>query len=218
MSKKAAIVLCGCGSRDGSEIHESVCTLLAVAKNGAQALCYAPGASQARVVNHVTGKEEPGDERNMLVEAARITRGNIQNILELTADSADALIFPGGLGAAFNLFTYAQKGLDCSVHPEAERVINEFFAAHKPIGFICISPMMGARVLGKHGIELTIGHDPEMAQDLAAMGAKHIEKQVDEIHIDRQHKIVSTPAYNLATNIVQVDAGISKLVEALLVL
>lgn len=218
MAKRIAIILCGCGARDGSEIHESVCTLLAVVKAGAEPLFFAPAASQARVVNHITNSPEAGSERNMLVEAARIARGNIRDIRELRAGSADALIFPGGFGAAYNLFTFAEQGTGCSVHPEAERSINEFHAAKKPIGFICISPVMGARVLGKHGIELTIGNDPKTAEAISKFGARHIEKQVNEAHVDKTHRIVSTPAYMLANNIAEVDAGISRLVSEVLAL
>jgi len=215
MAKKAAIILCGCGSRDGSEIHESVLTLLALIKLGAEPLFYAPGGPQAKVINHITNQPEAG-ERDMLSEAARIARGNIKDIKELKACHADALLFPGGFGAANNLFTYAEKGVNCSVHPEVERIIKEFFNAKKPIGFICITPVLAARVLGSHHIELTAGNDKATAEAIQSLGAKHIDKPAEEIHVDRANKIVSTPAYMLASNIAQVESGISKLVKAVL--
>lgn len=218
MGKKVAVILCGCGSRDGSEVHESVCTLLAIVKGGAEALPYAPATPQARVVNHVTNAVEPGVERNMLVEAGRITRGNISDIKNLKGSDADALILPGGFGAAYNLFDFAEKGTACRAHPEVERVINEFYSAKKPIGFICIAPVLGARVLGRYGIEVTAGTDPATAKAIQEFGARHVNKRVDEIHVDKKNKIVSTPAYMLAKNIAEVEAGISKLVAEVLAL
>jgi enhancing lycopene biosynthesis protein 2 len=202
--------------KDGSEIHESVLTLLSVVKAGAEPLFFAPAASQARVVNHLTGEVESGAERNMLIESARIARGNVKDIRELQAASADALFFPGGYGAAYNIFTYAENGTNCTVHPEVERVINQFYAAKKPIGFICISPVMAAKILGKFGIEVTAGNDPVTAEAITTFGAKHIERRADEIHIDRQNRIVTTPAYMLAKNVAEAEAGISKLVTAVL--
>ena len=212
MSKKIAIVLSGCGVKDGSEIHESVLALLAVVKNGARPLFFAPASPQAGVVNHLSG-ELVSEEQNILVEAARIARGDIKDIKELSAADADALIFPGGFGAAKNLCNFAEKGAECSVHPEVERAVNEFQQAGKPIGFICIAPAIAACVLGKKEVELTIGNDPQTADALQAMGAKHVECSATDIHLDQANKIVSTPAYMCAQNIVEAEQGISKLVE-----
>ena len=218
MAKKAAIVLCGCGSRDGSEVHEAVLTLLSVVKCGAEPVCFAPAGPQARVVNHLTGQVEAGQERSMLIEAARIARGKVEDLKKLNAASADCLLFPGGFGAAYNLFDYAEKGVKCRVNPDVERVIKEFYAAGKPIGFICIAPVLAARVLGKQGIQVTIGNDPATAEAITAFGAKAVVKATEEIHIDQAHKVVSTPAYMTAQNIAQVESGISKLVQAVLVM
>ncbi len=215
MTKKAAIVLCGCGSRDGSEVHESVLTLLSVVKNGVEPLFFAPVSPQARVVNHLTGQVEEG-ERSMIVEAARIARGKIKDIKELKSTSADCLLFPGGNGSSYNIFNYAEKGINCQVNPDVERVINDFYQAGKPIGFICIAPVMGAKVLGKYGIEVTIGNDKSAADAISTFGAKHIESKTNGIHVDRKNKIVSTPAYMLAQNIGEIEVGIAKLVETVI--
>lgn len=171
MKKHVAIILCGCGFKDGSEIHESVSTLLAIDNAGAEYQCYAPSGPQARVIDHISGAVEAGEERLMIKEAARIARGKIKNINELSAASADALILPGGFGSAFNLCNFAEKGAECTVHPEVARVIRDFHSAKKPLGFICIAPVIAAKVLGSHNVELTIGADKSTAVALSAMGA-----------------------------------------------
>lgn len=212
MSKKIAIILSGCGFKDGSEIHESVLTLLSVVQQEATPLFFAPNVKQTTVTNHLSN-DSSGESRNVLVESARIARGDIKDIKELSAKQADALILPGGFGAALNLCNFGQKGPDCNANPEVERVVKEFYAAKKPIGAICIAPALIAKVLGQNGIELTIGSDAQTAAALEKMGAKHVNKAVDEIHVDQSNKIVSTPAYMLAKNIAEVQAGVSKLVK-----
>ncbi len=213
MKKTVAVVLSGCGFQDGAEIHESVLTLLHLSRAGISVQCFAPNISQARVVNHRTG-ETTTESRNVLVESARIARGTIRDVRELTAATFDALIIPGGFGAALNLCTFGSAGADCTVHEEVARVITEFHAAHKPIGAICIAPALLARVLGKHHVQLTIGTDAATATQIGQCGAQHIDTRVDDICIDRTNKIVSTPAYMLAQTIAQADSGIAKLVSA----
>ncbi|MBI2339660.1 MAG: isoprenoid biosynthesis glyoxalase ElbB [Deltaproteobacteria bacterium] len=215
MPKKIAIVLSGCGVKDGSEIHESVLTLLAVVKNGGAPLFFAPGGNQTTVTNHLSN-DATGEKRNILVESARIARGQIKDLKELKGSSADALIFPGGYGAALNLCDFGQKGADCTVHPEVGRVIEEFHSAGKPIGFICIAPAIGARVLGPKKVQLTIGADAFTAKALEKMGAVHQMRPVDDICVDEKNRIVSTPAYMLAQNIAEAEAGISKLVQKIM--
>jgi len=205
MSKKIAVILAGCGFKDGSEIHESVLTLLHLVREGAMPLCFAPNEKQATVTNHVTGDAE-GASRNILVESARITRGNIRDIKELKAVDADALILPGGYGAALNLCDFAVKGPNCTVNSQVQRVIQEFYQAKKPIGAICIAPAIVGKVLGSYGIELTIGSDRGTAQALEKMGAKHVNTTV-------KNKIASTAAYMLAQNIVEAESGISRLIK-----
>lgn len=213
MSKKVAVVLAGCGQRDGSEIHESVLTILGIVKAGAEALFFAPTDQQRRVFDHAAQKAVAGD-RNMLTEAARIARGEISDIKRLTCAVADAVIFPGGAGASWNLSDFGLRGAEFSVHPEAERVIREFYTARKPLGFICIAPLLAAKVLGSFGVELTIGSDPEVAGFLQSCGAKAIVKRANEAHVDKVHRVVSTPAYMLGKDIAEVEAGILQLTKA----
>jgi len=210
--KKIGVLLAGCGVFDGSEIHEAVLTLLAIARSGAEAICMAPDKDQLHVINHLTGQES-GESRNVLVEAARIARGEIENLGMVTAADLDALILPGGFGAAKNLSRFAVDGPGAEVDPEVTRIVEEIFAARKPLGLICISPAVGAQILGKTGVELTIGSDEETARAIESCGARHIVCPVTEIHIDEERRVISTPAYMLGQNILEVSEGIEKLVK-----
>ena len=212
---KVGVVLSGCGVMDGSEIHESVLTLLALAKAGAQAVCMAPNTEQLHVINHLTG-EETKEKRNVLVESARIARGKIRDLKEVKEKELDALIFPGGYGAVKNLCTFAVDGTDCQVHPEVARLVREVHKAGKPIGALCIAPALVAKIFEGAGIGLTIGKDKETAQALAKLGQKHEECEVGEAWIDPDHKIVTTPAYMLARNVAEAWQGIEKLVKEVL--
>lgn len=211
--KKIGVVLSGCGVRDGSEIHEAVCTLLAIDQAGCEAVCMAPDAEFA-VTDHLA-MQESGEKRNMLVESARIARGNIRNIKDVKAADLDAIIFPGGFGAVKNLCNFAMKGAAASVHPEVSRLLKEIAAAHKPIGVICIAPAMLAAVLGKElGPTVTIGDDAGTAVEIEKTGAKHQACPVDGFVVDAKNKIVSTPAYMLANRISEAYGGIEKCVKA----
>ncbi len=148
MAKRIGVLLCGCGVKDGSEIHEAVLTLLAIDNAGAKALCMAPNGDQMHVVNHVTGQPVAGARRNMLEEAARIARGEIRDLASVKAGDLDALAIPGGFGAAKNLCTYAVDGVNCKVHPDVARLVREMRAAKKPICAICIAPVVLAKILG----------------------------------------------------------------------
>lgn len=214
---KVGVILSGCGVYDGSEIHETVITLLALDRAGATALCMAPNMEQG-VVNHLTGETVPGQTRNVLQEAARIARGNISDIAQVNASDFDALILPGGFGAAKNLCDFAVKGADCEVHPEVARLVQETVSAKKPLAAICIAPTLVAKVLGQKKIahQLTIGTDEGTAAALTAMGSTHIACPVQEYVIDRENKLISTPAYMLAGSISEAAEGIDKTVEALL--
>lgn len=214
---KVAVVLAGCGARDGSEITEAVSCLIHLARLGAKVECFAPDAPQAGVVNHVTG--EPAREtRNMMVEAARISRGRIRPLASLDVDAFDAVIFPGGFGAAKNLCTFAADGATCTVIPDVERVVKGFHKAGKPIGMACIAPMIGARVLGRGrggpGVSVTIGKDAAPAAAVAAMGSTNVPKAVTEAHVDPANRIATTPAYmDDAASPWQVYEGIGRMVE-----
>ncbi len=214
--KKIGVVLSGCGVYDGAEIQESVITLLALDRAGAKIVCLAPDIPQMHVINHVKGDPVAGENRNVLIESARISRGEIKNIKDVKAADLDALIFPGGYGAAKNLCTFAVDGVNCKVNPEVERLVNEMYQAKKPLGFICIAPALAAKILGKHQPKLTIGNDAATAQAIEKLGGKHVVCKVDEIAIDEVNKIVTTPAYMLGPSIAPVAKGIEKCVEEVL--
>ncbi len=210
--KKIGVILSGCGVKDGAEIHESVITLLAIDREGAEAVCIAPNID-FEVVNHLTG-ESSGEKRNVLVESARIARGNIRDIKTVKASDLDAVIIPGGYGAAKNLSDFAMKGAEAKAEPEVTRLIQEMIAAKKPIGAICIAPGTIAVILGKEiHPTLTIGNDAGTASALEQLGAKHENCSVKEFVVDKENKIVSTPAYMLAQRISEAAAGIEKLVR-----
>lgn len=210
--KKVGVLLAGCGVYDGAEIHEAVLTLLALEKQGAEAVCMAPDKPQLHVINHLTG-EVADEQRNVLVESARIARGKVKNLATVTADDLDALVMPGGFGAAKNLSRFAVDGPAGEVDPEVRRLVEAMFEAGKPIGLICISPAVGAQILGKKGVEVTIGTDPDTASAVQSCGAVHFNCGVTEIHTDKQRKVVSTPAYMLGQNVLEVSKGIEKLVQ-----
>jgi enhancing lycopene biosynthesis protein 2 len=213
--KKIGVVLSGCGVRDGSEIHEAVLSLLAIDRHGAEAVCMAPDADFPET-DHLT-MQETGTARNALREAARIARGNIRDIKDVTAADLDAVVFPGGFGAAKNLCDFAMKGAGASAHPEVARLLREMFLAGKPIGAICIAPVLIATVLGKEVTPtLTIGTDSGTAAEIEKTGARHQDCPVTDLVIDRKNKIVSTPAYMLATRISEVCEGIDKCVKAVI--
>ena len=215
---KVGVVLSGCGVYDGTEVHESVITLLALNRAGAEVQCMAPDMDQLHVINHLTGEEVTGETRNVLVEAARIARGDIVDIATVKGGDLDALIFPGGSGAAKNLCDFAAKGRDCSVNPEVLRLTKEMVSAKKPVGVICIAPALMAKVMEdtKVNVNLTIGTDEETASAIEEMGSTHVSCPVQEFVVDRENKIVSTPAYMLANQISEAADGIEKLVQEVL--
>lgn len=212
--KKIGIVLSGCGVYDGSEIHEAVITLLAIARAGAQAVCFAPDKPQLEVINHLRN-EKVVDERNVLIEAARIARGAIIPLGQANADELDALIVPGGFGAAKNLSNFAVSGTECLVDSDLRRLTRALHDQGKPLGFMCIAPAMLPKILDMP-VRLTIGTDIDLAEMLEDMGAEHVPCPVDDIVVDEEHKVVTTPAYMLATRIDEAAAGIEKLVARVL--
>jgi enhancing lycopene biosynthesis protein 2 len=208
---KFGVILSGCGVFDGSEIHEAVSTLLSLDRHGAQYQCMAPN-KDFDVVNHLT-KQPTGEKRNVLVEAARIARGNIVDLAKVKGADYDGFLLPGGFGAAKNLSSFATAGEKCDVDPQVSRVLTEAQAAGRPIGFICIAPAVGARVFGqKLRPKLTIGQDAGTAKALSAMGARHEPCGVTSFVADDEHRILSTPAYMDAKSIKDVYEGIDKLV------
>ncbi len=216
-----AVVLAGSGRGDGSEIHESVSCLIHLARLGASYQCFAPDQPQADVINHLTGEPAKGESRNMLVEAARIARGDIRPITQLREADFDAVVFPGGFGAAKNLCTFAKDGENCTVLPEVERVVNGFHAARKPIAMCCIAPVIGARVLGKKaggpGVNVTIGDDKGTASAISAWGSSNIVKAVTEAAIDEANRVSTTPAYMYGeASPWEVYQGIGEMIERMM--
>jgi enhancing lycopene biosynthesis protein 2 len=213
--KNIGVLLSGCGVYDGAEIHESVITLLALDRNGAGTVCMAPDIDQHHVVNHLTG--QPTEEkRNVLAESARIARGEIMDIKHVRTADLDGLIIPGGFGAAKNLSDFAIKGKEADVHPEVRRVIIEMADAKKPIGAMCISPTVLAKVLEDRHPQVTIGNDLGTAEAIESMGGRHTVCEAAAIHVDSENRLVTTPAYMLGSSIGKVAEGIEKLVEKVL--
>ncbi|PKQ60374.1 isoprenoid biosynthesis protein ElbB [Labilibaculum filiforme] len=213
--KKFAVVLAGSGVYDGSEIHEATLALYSISKNGGSYQIFAPNINQYHVINHITGEEMP-ETRNVLVEAARIARGDIKDLKDFSADDFDAILFPGGFGVAKNLCTFAFDGVDCKVNPDAELALKAMHKAKKPIGALCISPALIAKVLGE--VELTIGEDEETAAAITAMGATHVTTTHGEIVFDKENKIVTTPCYMLDASIAQIGDGADNVVKTIMAL
>lgn len=211
--KEIAVVLAGCGVYDGAEIHEATLTLLAIARQGAKYQCFAPDIEQAHVVNHLTGKVMP-EKRNVLVEAARIARGNVKPLADYTAENYDALIFPGGFGVAKNLCTFAFDGVKCNVNPDVEKAVRSTAVAEKPIGALCISPVLMARILTE--VEVTIGDEEATAEAIENMGATHINSTHGQIVFDEKYKLITTPCYMLDASIDQIADGADNLVRKIL--
>jgi len=213
--KRIGVLLAGCGVMDGSEIHEATLTLYFLDKNGAEAVCMAPNKDQLDVVNHISGSAV-SEKRNVLLESARIARGKVQNVRTVKADDIDAIVIPGGYGAAKNLCTFAKDGPDCRADEDVTRLLKELHRQKKPIGALCIAPVLIAKLFGEHSVELTIGNDDRTASALEKMGAKHKNAAVHQIVVDSKNRIVTTPCYMLAQSIHEVGEGAEKLVAKIL--
>ncbi|GGA73865.1 glyoxalase [Neiella marina] len=207
---KVAVILAGCGVFDGAEIHESVCTMLSLSQRGVDYQCFAPDVEQAHVINHLTGAEVD-EKRNVLVEAARIARGEVKPLTELKVKDYDALIVPGGFGAAKNLSDFAFKGTELSLETEFHRVLESFADADKPVGLLCIAPVVAPLIYGQ-GVQLTIGCDAEVAAAVEELGGQHVEASVDQVVVDEANQLVTVPAYMLGPDIASVAKGIDALV------
>lgn len=217
MSKqfRFAVVLSGCGRADGSEIYETVSSLYAVAASKNLYQCFAPNIAQAKVVD-LYNRSDTSEKRNVLIEAARLARGNIFDLKKFKAEDYDAIIFPGGMGAVTNWCDYASKGLACSVNPEIKRAICESYDNHLVIGAMCIAPTLLALVLGDKHIKFTLGADSVNTKELEALGAVHKETAATGVCVDKEHRICTTPAYMLATNITEIFAGAERMVAEMI--
>lgn len=209
--KRIGVVLSGCGVYDGSEIHEATLTLYFLDQAGVETVIAAPDRPQREVINHRTGAKMD-ESRNILTESARIARGKIIPLANLHAQDIDGIILPGGSGAAKNLSSLAIDGANATVDPDLLQLIGQMHAARKPIGAICISPALLARILAHKGITVTVGSDASIANAIASLGNQHQKTNVDQIAIDEKNNIISTAAYMCAASIAQVGEGIAKLV------
>ena len=211
--KKFAVVLSGCGVFDGAEIHEATLTLLAIAQQGASYEIFAPDINQHHVINHYTHQEMP-EKRNILVESARIARGKIKPLSQFRSPDFDAIIFPGGFGAAKNLSTVAFDGPNARVNADVEAAVIAMHKAGKPIGALCIAPAVIARILGN--VEVTIGNDPGTVAVIEKMGGKHIKATHGEVVVDKKNKVFTTPCYMLDATIVQIYEGATNVVREMI--
>ena len=217
-----AVVLSGCGVYDGSEIHEASAVMVNLSRRNANYQIFAPDIDQMHVVNHTNG-EEMKESRNVLIESARIARGKIQSLNKLNLTQHDAIIFPGGFGAAKNLSNFATKQAECQLNEQVAKALNDFHCANKPIGLCCIAPVLAAKAF--RGCEVTVGMDSECdgrfpyagsASAITAMGSQHINKDVHDIHVDEKNKIVTTPAFMCETAMHEIHDGIGRMVDEVL--
>ena len=219
MSKKVAVVLAGCGVFDGAEINEVVLSLLSLEQQGASYQCFAPDMEQMHVINHLTGEVVEGESRNVLQEAARIVRGNVKPLSEARAEQFDALLVPGGFGVAKNLSDFAINGPEATVQADFLALAQAFRDASKPIGLVCIAPALTGKIFGAAaGAVCTVGNDVDVAAAIEQTGASHRDCPVNEAVVDRENKLVTTPAYMLAGSISEAATGIQACVSELLAL
>lgn len=211
--KKFAVVLSGCGVYDGAEIHEATLSMLAIQRQGAEYQCFAPNINQHHVINHLNG-EEMNESRNVLVESARIARGDIKDLKEFNANDFDALLIPGGFGVAKNLSTVAFEGSNATVIPEIEKVVLDVHKQKKPIGALCISPAIIAKILGD--VNVTIGTEKATADVVEAFGATHVETDHGDVVFDEDNVVFTTPCYMLDATITDIDDGANNIVDAML--
>lgn len=212
MAKQVAVILAGCGVYDGSEIYETTLTLLRLDQLGIEYRCFAPDIEQQHVVNHLTQEVVEGEKRNVLLESARLARGEISPLEALDADNFDAVIVPGGFGVAKNLSDFASASDNMQVLDALKEALVGFRQEAKPIGLMCIAPVLVPRLLGD-GIAVTVGNDPAVSGAISAMGGLHRTCSVEDIVVDFEHSVVTTPAYMLATRISEAATGIFKLVD-----
>ena len=220
---KIGVLLSGCGVYDGAEIQEAVFTLLAIEELGATYQGISINKEQHHVINHLTG-ETMNESRNMLVEAARIVRGNITDLDNTTIDELDILVIPGGFGSAKNFSNWAFEGANGEVLPEISELISKFISQKKPIVALCVSPVIIALALKNRPQKaiLTLGStkvpSPYTIQDfhngITSIGAEAIEKTINEINIDANYKIISAPCYMLDCTLPELKNNIFKAIEA----
>lgn len=212
--KKIAFLFSGCGHKDGAEITETVSVLVSLQQLGAKVTCFSLN-KDVPVTNHLTDSKSATEKRNMMFEAARITRGQIQELNSLVVSDFDALVIAGGMGAALHFCTWAEKGMECEVDPDVQRVVTEFYDTQTPIAAICIAPIVLAKCLSGKGITITLGPKSEKFASLKRWNVEVVECPVDDFITDRDHKIITTPAFMHEANFGQVAAGINSMIKEL---
>lgn len=222
---KIGVLLAGSGVYDGTEIHEAVLTLLAIEEQGATYSCIAPNKEQFHVINHITGEEMP-ERRNVLVEAARIARGVVQDLATVSIDDFDALVIPGGFGAAKNLNQWAISGAAGEIDPAVKKLILEMVKAKKPIAALCMGPTVVAKALEGEGIHtsLTVGTSAEktpydidgIGEAMESIGVQIELATKEEVIVDHTNNIVTAPCYMMEASIVEVRENIAMAINELL--
>ena len=212
--KRFAIILAGCGRKDGSEINEAITLLLSLEQHHCEYQCFAPNRPQTEVINHLTDEKVPNEQRNILVEAARLARGRILPVEQYKAEDFDGLLFSGGYGVAKNLCDYAYKGAEMTVQPDVARCIVETHAAGKPIGAMCIAPVMLAKLIPNACVTLGMEGTPD-ADNIRKMGAGHVQTEHGDVCADNANLVFTTPAYMLDATLKDVYDGAYNLVDAI---
>lgn len=222
---KIGVLLSGCGVFDGTEIHEAVLTLLAIQEAGHEYVCIAPDVDQHHVINHTNG-EEMNEKRNVFVESSRIARGEITKLSDIDPADIDALVLPGGFGAAKNLTTWAFKGPESEILPEVKLLLVNLVNIGKPICALCVTPTVVAKAFEGSDIhpQLTLGNTEQdseydiqgFSDGLAAVGAQPVMKTTDDILVDTANKIVSAPCYMMKTDVVGVRNNTQKAIQQML--
>ncbi len=207
--KRFAVIIAGCGVYDGAEIHETVLTLLAIERHNGSYQLFAPDINQAHVINHLDGKEM-NETRNVLIESSRIARGQIKPLTLFKSEEFDALVFPGGFGVAKNLCDYAFKGAECIVHPQVSKAVQRMHHERKPIGAMCIAPVLITRLLAP--VKVTIGDDEVTSKHIGEMGGEHIHTVATQVIIDEQNNVFTTPCYMLNSSITEIADGCDNLI------
>lgn len=222
---KIGVLLHGSGVYDGTEIQEAVLSLLAIRELGHEYICLAPDIQQHHVINHTNG-EEMSERRNVLVESARIARGEIEALTLSHVDKIDALVLPGGFGTAKNFTKWAFSGPDGEIDPLVRDFLRSVIKQAKPIAALCMSPTTVAKALQDTGVKSTLSvgsNEAASPYDIDAIsggmevaGARVEMKTVEEVSVDVENKIVCAPCYMMEADILQIRSNIYQAVKKMI--
>lgn len=197
--KKCALILAGCGAKDGAEITESVSLMIAFDQAHFHVQAFAPNRSFHHVIDHAADQIVESENRNMLVESARIARGNVLPLQELAEDDYDVICFAGGFGVAKNFCNFASEGKNAVLENDVKDILFRFIRAHKIVSALCISPILlalAAKELQLKDAKITLGDgSSEAAEIVQTWGITHEPKKVHEASIDKVNRFVTAPAY-----------------------